>query len=66
MKSEVNLGLELAVAVGLGIILGLWLDSKVKTAPLFTILGVFLGAASGMLNIYRSVYPKDPKRKLND
>jgi F0F1-type ATP synthase assembly protein I len=63
MRNEINLGLELAVAVGLGIILGLWLDSKLKTTPLLTILGVFLGAISGMLNIYRSVYPKDPKRK---
>ena len=66
MKYHFNLGFQLAIAVGLGIFIGHWLDSVVRTTPLFTILGVFLGATSGMLGIYRSVYPKDPQKKPND
>ena len=58
MKDYINLGFQLAIAVGLGLFLGYWLDSKLRTTPLFTILGVLLGATSGMVGIYRSVYPK--------
>lgn len=52
-----DLGLQLAIAVGLGFFLGYWLDSKIGTTPLFIIIGVLLGATAGFLTIYRTVYP---------
>lgn len=51
-----TLGIQFAVAVGLCIAGGYWLDLKLGTTPLFLILGVFLGGSAGFLNIYRDVY----------
>lgn len=41
----------LAVGAGMGYVLDQWLD----TAPLLLIVFFFLGAAAGMLNVYRTV-----------
>lgn len=40
-------GLTLAAAVGLFLLAGWWLDGRIGTTPLFTILGAFVGAAAG-------------------
>lgn len=53
-----DLGLQFAIAVGLGVGLGYVLDSKFNTLPLFLILGLLLGGSAGFLNLYRAVYPK--------
>ncbi len=59
----IDLGLQFAIAIGLGVALGWYLDSKLRTTPLFLVLGILLGATSGFLNIYRVVYPpKESKR----
>jgi ATP synthase protein I len=58
-----DLGLQLAVGFGLGFWFGWWVDGKLHTTPLFSILGLFLGAAAGLLNIYRSVYPDKDRTK---
>jgi len=57
----IDLGLQFAIAIGLGVALGWYLDGKLKSTPLFLVLGVLLGATSGFLNIYRVVYP--PKKR---
>lgn len=57
----IDLGLQFAIAIGLGVALGWYLDSKLKTTPLFLVMGILLGATSGFLNIYRVVYP--PKKR---
>ncbi|MFQ5602158.1 MAG: AtpZ/AtpI family protein [bacterium] len=54
-----DLGLRFALAISLGVGGGYWLDSKLHTMPLFLIIGLFLGAASGFLSIYRTVYQDD-------
>lgn len=61
----IDLGLQFAIAIGLGVALGWYLDSKLKTTPLFLVLGILLGATSGFLNIYRAVYPPKQKKKAN-
>lgn len=62
-----DLGLQFAIAIGLGVGVGYLADGKLKTFPLFLILGMFLGAVAGFLNIYRAVYPnKKMKSKTND
>lgn len=53
----IDLGMQLAVAVGIGFALGYVADGQFHTRPLFLVLGVLLGAASGMWTIYRTVYP---------
>jgi len=52
-----NLGMQLAVAVIIGMALGYWLDSILGTSPLFLLLGVLAGGTAGFMNIYRTVYP---------
>lgn len=53
-----DLGLQLAVAVAIGFAGGYFADNFFHTRPVFIVLGVLLGAAAGMLNIYRTVYPR--------
>jgi len=59
-----NLGFQLAVAVGLGIVVGYWLDKKLGTVPLFLLLGLSVGAVAGFLNIYRIVYPPQNSKSV--
>ena len=59
----VDLGLQFAAAIAISVGLGYLADSKLHTFPLFLILGLFLGATSGFLNIYRAAFPGKDKRK---
>ncbi len=65
MKSNVarsfDLGLQLAVAIGLCTYGGYYLDNKLNTMPLFLVLGLLLGATAGFLNVYKEVFSKDDK-----
>lgn len=62
----VELVSALIVGVGIGLLVDLWLDS----GPWGLIIFFFLGAAAGILNVYRTVskiglapgYPKDDRR----
>jgi F0F1-type ATP synthase assembly protein I len=48
-------GFQLAIATGLFLGAGWWLDGKVGTAPLFTIIGALVGASAGFYNMIRSL-----------
>ena len=62
----IDLGLEFAVAIALGVGLGYLADKKLNTFPLFLVLGLLLGAVSGFLNIYRAAFPqKNSKENSN-
>ena len=50
MRLAVDLLAGLAIGVGLGLVLDNWLN----TAPLMLVVFLFLGAAAGMLNVYRA------------
>ena len=52
-----DLGMQLAVAVLIGTLLGYWLDSKLASSPLFILIGLFVGATAGFINVYHTVYP---------
>jgi ATP synthase protein I len=41
----------------LGLFGGQWLDRRFGTAPWLVLIGALLGAAAGMLNLYRRVVP---------
>ena len=51
--SYAGLGIQLAASILLGLYAGQWLDTRLGTAPLMLILGVFLGAGAGFYNLYR-------------
>jgi F0F1-type ATP synthase assembly protein I len=54
-------GLTLALSTLLFLLGGWWLDGKVGTVPLFTILGAFVGAGGGFYSLYSHVVvqPRD-------
>ncbi len=58
-----DLGLQFAIAVAIGVGLGYFADGKFGTFPLFLVLGLLLGATSGFLTIYRTVFPKKKSKK---
>ena len=54
MGNAFKLGTELVAAVGVGTIIGFILDSWFGTKPWLIIIFFFLGAAGGMLNVFRT------------
>ena len=54
MGSAFKLGTELVAAVGVGTIIGFILDNWFDTKPWLIIIFFFLGAAAGMLNVFRT------------
>ena len=48
-------GFELAGCILLGLFAGQWIDKRLATAPWLLILGVFIGAAAGIFNMYRTL-----------
>jgi ATP synthase protein I len=50
-----GLGLSAVGSLLLGVLLGLFLDGMLHTAPLFLIIGILLGIAAAMLGVYRMV-----------
>jgi F0F1-type ATP synthase assembly protein I len=50
-----GLGLQFAAAILVFLFAGQWLDRRLETSPLFTILGVFVGAGGAFYAIYRKL-----------
>ena len=50
-----GLGMQFAVAIIVFLFAGQWLDNRLGINGLFTIIGVFLGAAAAFYNMYRKV-----------
>ncbi len=50
-----NLGVEMVVAVFIGVFGGRKIDQWFDTRPIFLILGFVFGAAAGFLNLYRLI-----------
>lgn len=48
----------LVAAVGVFTGLGIWLDRKLDTTPLLTLLGLILGMAGGFTSFFRTVLGK--------
>jgi ATP synthase protein I len=46
-------GITLAVCVVLGYFAGHWLDDRLSTSPIFTLIGVLLGLVAAVLNTIR-------------
>jgi F0F1-type ATP synthase assembly protein I len=50
-----GMGLQFAVAIIVFLFAGQWLDKRLGINGLFTIVGVFVGAAAAFYNMYRKV-----------
>jgi ATP synthase protein I len=48
-------GIELATSTIVGLLGGRWLDRKLSTEPLLTVLGLILGVVAGFLSLYRAL-----------
>lgn len=49
----IGIGWAFVVSILLGLFAGMWLDDKAATAPLFTLIGIFLGLALAIVGGYR-------------
>lgn len=47
---------QLAGSVLIGVFLGIWIDKKIGTMPLFLILGIFLGLAIGVYATIKTIH----------
>ena len=50
-----GVGIQFAAAIIAFLFAGQWLDNRIDTKPVFTILGVFLGAGAAFYNMYRKI-----------
>lgn len=50
-----QLGLTVAIPILLGIGVGLFIDSKLRSSPIATLIGLLLGLAAGVYGAYRLV-----------
>ncbi|RMF39074.1 MAG: AtpZ/AtpI family protein [Alphaproteobacteria bacterium] len=53
LSFALRIGVEVVAALGVGVGIGLLLDRWLGSAPWFLIVFFVLGAAAGMLNVYR-------------
>ncbi|HEU5050801.1 MAG TPA: AtpZ/AtpI family protein [Gemmatimonadales bacterium] len=56
-----GLGVQLAASVVLFVLGGQWLDGKLGTGALFTILGAFIGFGGTMWSLIRQLNRRDGK-----
>jgi F0F1-type ATP synthase assembly protein I len=58
-------GLTLALSTGMFLLLGWWLDGRLGTTPVLTILGALLGAGAGFYSMIQHLIlrPRDQDRK---
>lgn len=50
-----GVGLQFAAAIVAFLFAGQWVDDKIGTNGLFTIVGVFVGAGAAFYNMYRKI-----------
>jgi ATP synthase protein I len=59
-----GLGLQFAISIVLFLYIGRWADGKTGTAPLFQIIGAFVGAAASFYSIYRRLTAAERAEEL--
>lgn len=58
-----SVGIELAVAVGVGYFVGDWLDARLGTAPWLMLLFLGCGMAAGFLGVWRTARKYWPRNE---
>jgi ATP synthase protein I len=57
--SATSVGIELAIAVVLGLFFGMWLDKQLGIAPAMMITWLLIGFAAGLRAVFRHVAASD-------
>ena len=52
-----GLGWYVATCIVVGVVVGIFLDSRFGTKPIFTLLGVLLGTVAAFYGLYKMVSP---------
>ena len=52
---NINVGYSLVTPILLGVIIGLTLDSRFHSKPVFTVFFIFLGTVSSFYNLFRLI-----------
>ena len=59
----IGVGFFVGGSILLGVVAGLWLDNKLNSAPIWVIVGLFLGLVIAFYGVYRMLLPlMDDKR----
>lgn len=53
----VGVGFFIGGAIVLGVVVGLWLDSKLNTSPALVIVGLILGVVVAFYGVYQMLLP---------
>ena len=56
-----HLGTQFCALVAGGVLGGWWLDGKLGSKPIFTLVGTVLGSGYGFIVLYRSVFPSQAR-----
>lgn len=59
-----GLGLQFVVVILVALYAGMWLDTRLHTAPWFLLAGVLVGASLGIWSMYRAMIAED--RRIDD
>jgi F0F1-type ATP synthase assembly protein I len=52
-----GVGFFVGGSILLGVVAGLWLDNKLNSAPIWVIVGLFLGLVIAFYGVYRMLLP---------
>ena len=53
----IGVGFFIGGSIVLGVVIGLWLDSKLNTSPILVIVGLVLGIVVAFLGVYQMLLP---------
>jgi len=62
----VGLGWYVGICILLGVLGGLWLDSRLHRSPVFVIVGLLLGIIIAFYGVYRMILPNFGKFDNNN
>jgi F0F1-type ATP synthase assembly protein I len=61
-----GVGIQFVLAILLFLFVGKWIDARLGTAPVFLIIGTFVGAAGGFYSMYRKVIAATRQDRTGD
>jgi len=62
----IGIGWYIGIVIVAGIVGGIWLDNKLETSLVFTLVGIFLGLGMAILGTYRMLSPLIKEQNNND